>query len=90
MLIIIMAEIIGVKPDIQVAHLKTIKAKRKKTMNLDKQLRIPKPRKHKQFIWEHQKIVASYSLKEAFGICGLTHVIAWRLQSANGNIFFML
>lgn len=57
MLTIIMAEIIGIKPEVQVAHSKTIKAKRKKAMNLDKQPRIPKPRKHKQLTWEHQKIV---------------------------------
>jgi hypothetical protein len=30
MITIIMAEIIGVKPEVQVAHSKTIKAKRKK------------------------------------------------------------
>jgi hypothetical protein len=52
-----MAEIIGVKPEVQVAHSKTIKAKRENAMNPDKQPRIPKPRKHKQLTWEHQKIV---------------------------------
>jgi hypothetical protein len=49
----IMPEIIGVKPEVQVVHSKTIKAKRKKTMNPNKQPRIPKPRKHKQLTWEH-------------------------------------